>query len=147
MAATIVTRDPTFGWLAYGGVLKEGGNTLEVIPRDGLRRRFDAVVPDSGRSSSVSIRRVKLELERDGFAAEGPIVLDKAANRIAFTVENRTGTSHATTLKLALAPGATYTVQQDGRPVPLRAAQDWDYPWRADLAITSGGAKIEVVRR
>jgi hypothetical protein len=32
---------------------------------------------------------VKLELDRDGFAAEVPIVLEKAANRIAFAVENR----------------------------------------------------------
>src|ERR1044071_7064829 len=46
MAATIVTRDPIFGWFAYGGVLAENGNELTVNPRDGVRRRFDVVIPD-----------------------------------------------------------------------------------------------------
>ena len=39
MAATVVTNDPTFGWLAYGGTLTDGGATLAINPRDGLRRR------------------------------------------------------------------------------------------------------------
>ena len=139
MAATIVTRDPTFGWFAYGGLLKNSGDALEVTPRDGLRRRFD-VVPDS-------VRRVKLELDRDGFASEQPIALDTAVNRIAFSVENRTGTAHATVLKLALPSNATYAVRQDGKPVMLRAARDWDYPWLVDLAMTKGSTKVQLLRQ
>ena len=44
MAATVLANDPVFGWIAYGGLLKESRGSLEVIPRDGLRRRFAAVV-------------------------------------------------------------------------------------------------------
>ena len=46
MAATVVTRDPTFGWFAYGGLLKEAASAWRFSPRDGLRRRFDVIIPD-----------------------------------------------------------------------------------------------------
>ena len=59
MAATIVTNDPTFGWFAYGGAMKESGNTLEVIPRDGLRRRFDVVIADARREARARARRIR----------------------------------------------------------------------------------------
>ncbi|HEY9228082.1 MAG TPA: DUF5695 domain-containing protein, partial [Gemmatimonadaceae bacterium] len=140
MAATIVTHDPTFGWMAYGGVLTENGNNLSVIPRDGLRRRFDVVIPEG-----TSFRRVKVELDRDGFASEAPIMLDKTANRLAFTVENRTGTTHATTLALSLP--STYVVLQDGKPLTLRPTDDWDYASRVELALSGPTTKVEIVRR
>ena len=42
-AATIVVDDPLFGLFAYGGLLTEGIEGLEVIPSDGLRKRFHVV--------------------------------------------------------------------------------------------------------
>jgi len=143
MAATIVTRDPIFGWLAYGGVLKENGTNLEVIPRDGLRRRFDVVLSEAPQD----IRRVKLELDRDGFVDESKITLDKRATRIMFSVANRTKDAHTTVLKLALPPGAKYAVLQDGKALMLRPTDDWDYPWRVDLAVGQAATKVEIVRR
>jgi hypothetical protein len=141
MAATIVTRDPVFGWVAYGGVLKETGTNLEVVPLDGLRRRFDVILSDT------PIHRVKLELDRDGFVDESKITLDKRATRIMFSVENRTKDAHTTVLKLALPPGATYAVLQDGKPLTLRQTDDWDYPLRVDLAVSRATTKVEIVRR
>jgi hypothetical protein len=146
MAATIVTHDSIFGWFAYGGVLTEHANDLSISPRDGLRRRFDVVIPDVTLPFAEDVRRVKLELDRDGFAADAVITLDKLANRIAFTVENRTATPHTTVLKLSFPIGAGYAVLQDGKPVSLTQADDWDYPWRADLQITAATTKIEMVR-
>jgi len=143
MAATIVTRDPVFGWLAYGGVLREIGTNLEIIPRDGLRRRFDVVLSEAPQD----IRRVKLELDRDGFVDESKITLDKRATRIMFSVENRTKDAHTTVLKLALPPGAKFAVLQDGKPSTLRSTDDWDYPWRVDLAVSQAATKVEIVRR
>ncbi len=46
MAATIVTHDRDFGWYAYGGTMIEKEDELAINPRDGLRRRFDVVIPD-----------------------------------------------------------------------------------------------------
>ena len=53
------------------------GRTIEVDPRDGLRRRFDVVIPDVSLPFPEDIRRLKLELDRDGFAADGLITMDK----------------------------------------------------------------------
>ena len=37
MAATVVARDPVFGWIAYGGALEEKRGEVAVEPRDGVR--------------------------------------------------------------------------------------------------------------
>jgi len=146
MASTIVTRDPVFGWFAYGGTLAEQANQLSINPRDGLRRRLHVVIPDMYLPFGEDIRRLKLELERDGFAADGDITLDKALQKIAFTVENRTANTHKTGVRLSLPVHSKYELLQDGKLVPLVQTGDWDYPWRAELAMSASAAKIELVR-
>ena len=146
MAATIVTRDPVFGWFAYGGTLKENGDTLRINPRDGLRRRFDVVIPDITLPFAENMRRLKIELERDGFASNGMIVLDKTASSIAFTIENPTGRSHTTALKLSFGGTTTYELRQDGKPVPLAQTDSWDYPWTGNVTVGTAGARVELVR-
>src|SRR5690606_8963349 len=89
MAATVVTRDPTFGWLAYGGVLRREGTRLLVNPRDGIRRRLAIVLQDRALPFAESLSRLKVELERDGFAATGDLEIDESLERVAFTLENR----------------------------------------------------------
>jgi hypothetical protein len=146
MATTLVTRDPLFGWFAYGGVMTGKGDNLSVSPRDGLRRRFDVIVPDQNLPFPDSIRRVKLELERDGFAAEGTISLDRSLQRIAFRIENRTGNHHTTGLRVSFPEHTPYEVRQDGKSVPLVQTGSWDYPWRAELSMRGSGAAVELVR-
>lgn len=147
MAATIVTRDPLFGWLAYGGTLAEKGGELAVNPRDGLRQRLDVVIPDPALPFAEDMLRLKTELERDGFAADGLITMDKALKKIFFTVENRTANAHKTGLRLSIPAGSSYELLQDGRPVPLVATGDWDYPWRAELEIAGPASRVELVRK
>jgi hypothetical protein len=65
MAATVVARDPVFGWIAYGGALVEKRGEVAVEPRDGVRRRLAAVMPGPAAGEPL---RLKIELERDGFA-------------------------------------------------------------------------------
>ncbi len=147
MAATVVTRDPIFGWIAYGGAMTDEGATLAVNPRDGLRRRLDVVIPDARLPFAEDVSRLKIELERDGFAAAGTIAIDKRLTRVAFTVENRTGDAHTTGLRLSLPVNTQFDLRQDGKPVPLVQTGDWDYPWRADLSMPLAGSQIELVRR
>lgn len=148
MAATIVTNDPTFGWIAYGGAIKQtpgpasGPAPLAINPRDGLRRRFDVLIQDPGLPFKDSLSRLKIELSRDGFAANGDIVIDKSLNSVAFTIENRTGTAHTTSLKLAMPANIRYTLTVDGVPVEITRVDDRDYPWRAELPIGAGGANV-----
>jgi hypothetical protein len=146
MAATIVTRDPIFGWFTYGGSMSEQGNELTVIPRDGLRRRLQAVIPDVSLPFAEDIRRFKLELERDGLIADGAITMDKALQKIAFTLENRTATAHKTGVRISIPVHTRYAMTQDGKPVPLVQSGNWDYPWRAELTVDGPTSKIELVR-
>ncbi len=146
MASTVVTCDPVFGWFAYGGTLTEKGDSLSVNPRDGLRRRLHVVIPDMYLPFPEDIRRFKLELERDGFAVDGIITMDKALQIIAFTIENRTANNHKTGVRLLIPSHSKYELTQDGKMVPLVQTGDWDYPWRAELSITGPLSKIELVR-
>lgn len=143
MAATVVALDPVFGWIAYGGALVEKKGGVAVEPRDGARRRFAAVLP--GRAEGEPVR-LKIELERDGFAAGRPIAVDKSLRRIAFSVENRTADAHRTGVRLSLPAGAMYELILDGRPVPLAATGDQDYPWRAEIAVSGATTNLALVR-
>ena len=146
MAATVVTHDPIFGWFAYGGAMTDTGAALSINPRDGLRRRLDVVIPDERLPFAEDVSRLKVELARDGFAADGSIVVDKSLKSIAFTIENRTGNAHTTGLRLSMPVNSTYTLTQDGKPVPLTQTGNWDYPWRADLAMGGAPSKIVIIR-
>jgi hypothetical protein len=104
--ATIVTRDPVFGEFAYGGVLTRSGRTVSVVPRDGLRVRVH-VIRDA--------QRLLMELERDGFAKEQPVVVSDALDRIEFVLENRAGEAHETTMAISGLPAGTFAVTIGGR--------------------------------
>lgn len=106
--ATIVTRDPVFGEIAYGGLLTRNGDAVSVIPRDGLRVRLHVIRGD---------QRLHMELDHDGFAKDQPVVVSDALDRIEFTLENRTGGAHETGLSIAGLPAGSYTMTVDGRTV------------------------------
>jgi len=144
-AATVITKDPIFDWLAYGGILQTKDDALSVVPRDGLRQRLAVVLQDV-RSPFPNPLRFKIELGRDGFALESPIVLDKSLNRISFTLENRTGDTHVTPLRLSIQPTAFYEVLQDGQKVDLIKTSNIDYPLLANLKITAKISKIEIIK-
>ncbi|MCF7975786.1 MAG: hypothetical protein K9N55_18355 [Phycisphaerae bacterium] len=142
-AATVITQDPIFGWMAYGGAMKEDGDILSVTPRDGLRQRLVVVLPDQRIPWPAAVR-FKLELDRDGFEPESDIVMDKHLNKITFLLENRTGEAHTTSLRLSIHPAAAYEVLQDGQKIPLTETGLWDYPWQADLTMAEQPCKIEI---
>ena len=106
--ATIVANDPVFGEIAYGGLLTRNNDLVSVIPRDGLRVRFH-VVRDK--------QRLHIELERDGFAREQPVVLSDALDRIAFTLENRTGEAHETGMWIEGLPVGTFALVVNGKRI------------------------------
>jgi cyclophilin family peptidyl-prolyl cis-trans isomerase len=145
MAATIVTKDPLFDWIAYGGTLIINGDKLSIIPRDGLRQRFDVVLPDPDQPATAN-HRMKIELDRDGFASGEPILMDKSLKRLSFKVENRTGDSHQTILHLNLPSATNYTLHQDDKLVPLEPSPGFDYPQRAQINLKNGPTNLELRR-
>ena len=107
-AATIVSEDPTFGLIAYGGDLERAGGMVRVIPKDGPRVRFHVI---------RGAERFHMELDRDGFAAGRPIEFDDALKAVSFTLESRSADQHTTMLRVAgLAPGE-WAVESGGRAV------------------------------
>ena len=134
--ATIVARDPIFGEIAYGGVLTRSGNTISVIPRDGLRSRFHAVRGNE---------RLHLVLERDGFARDQPVLLRDDLARIEFTLENRTADAHETRLTVAGLPAGRYDISVDGRTTST--IEMGDTPRRVRLTIGAGPtSRVTIVR-
>jgi hypothetical protein len=90
MAATVITDDPIFGLVAYGGYLTKKGSLLHVIPKDGLRRRIYYRNGD---------RKLDIELNRDGFAGNKEVIIDPSGNSIRFVIENRTSGAHKVEMK------------------------------------------------
>ena len=72
-AATVVVDDPLFDLLAYGGQLSHSREAIEVIPKDGLRKRFHVILDG---------QRFHLQLDRDGFAENKPIVFARTLDEI-----------------------------------------------------------------
>ena len=147
MAATVVTRDPVFGWFAYGGNLEEKRGELAVEPRDGVRQRLAAVIPGPGTAAADVPVRLKVEFERDGFASGHRIVLDPSLRKIAFVVENRTADAHRTGLRFSVPPGSAYELVSGGQVVPLVATRDWDFPWRAEIDVSGPSVTAELRRK
>ncbi len=115
MAATILAKDSIFGWIAYGGSLTQSKGSMEVVPRDGLRKRFHAVTPDN---------RITMELDRDGFAAEKPIRVNNDFGQIAFELENRTNNIHKTNLTVRSSRVKSIFIRVDSQSIPGTKSSD-----------------------
>lgn len=135
MAATILTQDPLFDWLAYGGALSVSGNQLSIIPRDGLRQRFDAV---------FSGERLKVELDRDGFAVGQPLITDKNIKQLKWALENRTADAHTTLLKISPTGKASYAVIQEGKRIGVVKPNTESI---VELKISKPVTTIELIRQ
>jgi hypothetical protein len=136
--AVVVADDPLFGRIAYGGALKQSRGETEVIPQDGVGRRFHLLLLE-GR------HRVHLALDRDGFAPDRPIRFDDNLQQFSFLVENRDpppAKPHTTELTIAGLPAA-YEVLADGKPLTRISAGGGT----VTLPIGAQGTTISLVRR
>jgi hypothetical protein len=107
-AATIVTDDPIFGPIAYGGDLAKTDGGTAVIPKDGLRQRFHVVRGE---------RHLRLLFDRDGFAEGKPVEFADSFDEIRLALENRSGDVHEAHLTVSGLPAGTYDVSKDGRSI------------------------------
>ncbi|HUW91707.1 MAG TPA: hypothetical protein VMV74_00970, partial [Bacteroidales bacterium] len=108
MAQTVLSDDPLFGWIAYGGVMTQSKKGFNVIPRDGVRSRFSIV--------TEKVRKT-LSLDHDGFADEKQIIVTPALDKVTFTIENRSGGSHTSILTVTTPEGNEPVVTVDGKKV------------------------------
>ncbi|NQT85902.1 hypothetical protein HQ560_04010 [bacterium] len=105
-ASTVVLDDPLFGLIALCGELTAAGDTIHVIPRDGIRQRLHVLLGDT---------RLSLTLDSDGFARDRPIILAADLSTVAIPLESRSPEEHTTRLTVAGLPDGPYAVLADGR--------------------------------
>lgn len=133
IATTILTDDPLFGWIAYGGILNKNKEGFSVIPKDGVRSRFALVTRKT---------RVGIELERDGFKGDDGIFVDKNLKTIKFRIENRSAKDHTTKLTIFTLPGAIVKFFIDGKELSLKHVHDRS--WIAEVPVNRSTHNIKI---
>jgi hypothetical protein len=68
---------------------------LEIVPKDGVRRRFYALLGESEK------KKLRLILDTDRFAASQPIVLKDDFSAVRFTLESDNPAKHVAKLRLS----------------------------------------------
>ena len=100
MAATILADDPIFGRFCYGGTWSENGTTNQVIPLDGVRRRFHAMLNNGN---------IHLIVDTDRFAAATSILLQNDLSQVSFQLETGNPAAHTAALHFTASTAGTYT--------------------------------------
>jgi len=144
-ARTLVADDPIFGRFCFGGTLEERGEGsgegrafLRVVPRDGVRRRFHAMLVSG---------RLHLESEADRFAADRPVLLRDDLSEVRFTLESENPEEHTAVLRgRGLAPGP-YRVEAAGAEVgSLEVLEGQEWVVRLSMNAETRGAGFALVR-
>ncbi len=135
-AATIVVDDPIFGLFAYGGELSRDKNTVQVIPKDGLRARFHVM---------RGTQHLHLLLDRDGLAKDKPVSFDETLATIRFTVENRAATSHESTVRLIGLAAGTYEVKSESHQLQRLTVQSGEEQ-QLRIPVNASGASVLIER-
>lgn len=134
-AATVLTNDPVFGLTAFGGLLEQKEDHVEVIPKDGLRRRFHML---------GDAQRFHLEIRYDRFADDTPITLNRDLSRLQFTLENADETIHTAKMQLSGLPTGSYHVLFDGDELS-KINSDGSNKIAVELSVASSFHNIEII--
>lgn len=83
-------KDADLGLICYGGnVDVDNSGNISIIPYDGVRRQLRLFTPE----------RIAIELKKDGFGKGDTISIK--GDKISFTIENREGKEHITTVSVS----------------------------------------------
>jgi hypothetical protein len=134
-AATVVLEDPIFGLIAYGGSLESKGDTVKVVPRDGVRQRLHFLKDG---------KRIHIALDCDGFSQDKPIEFSSVDRRIAFNVENRVSVAHRAGLIVYGLASGSYRISVDARP--LRTAKVTTGSLAVALSVKSAETRVIITR-
>ena len=114
-AATVLADDPIFGRLCFGGEWQRTAAGIEVTPKDGVRRRFHAML-DGG--------KLHLNLSSDRFVASRPIVLQEDLSELRFSLESDNPATHVVKLSVSGLPSGEYTVGDGSKPIATLSVKD-----------------------
>jgi hypothetical protein len=100
-AATVLADDPIFGRFCYGGTWTNPSGTNDVIPLDGVRQRFHAM---------LNAGMLHLILDLDHFASGQTLSLAPDLSNVNFQVETGNTASHSDTLHFTTSLAGTYNL-------------------------------------
>jgi hypothetical protein len=100
MAATILADDPIFGRFCYGGTWQQTTN-LQIIPLDGVRQRFHAM---------LNTGTLHLVVDTDRLASGQPVVLSLDLSQVGFVLETDNPGNHTAPLHFTTSQSGSYTV-------------------------------------
>ena len=109
-AATILADDPIFGRFCFGGAMQTNGSTMEIVPLDGIRRRFHALLTNG---------TLHVMLDADRFASNQPIVLNSDLSGITVQIESDNPGGHVVPLHLSASVTESYTIMANAVVVAL----------------------------
>ena len=99
--ATILADDPIFGRICYGGSWTNAADGIEVVPLDGVRQRFHAMLQGG---------KLHLVLNHDRFAGGQKIVVQPNLSGMNFNVESDNPAAHSVSIQMGVPITGTYTV-------------------------------------
>lgn len=134
-AATIVADDPVFGRFCFGGEMRAENASMQIIPRDGVRRRLHL---------RTTGQQIDIELTGGRFAKEQPIQWSADRHRFLFTLETETTGSGEVQLLIAGLPAQNYKVTCNQETNEFRA--EGNKPLLLRIPPGTPNAKVEIVR-
>lgn len=118
-AATYLVKDATFGWLGFGGTVRENGAAVEIVPHDGARTRL--FVAPAGQWITLAAGTIakarwlpaarRIELMLDPATTTTPVAqlsVEAPAGGAAYTIDKGKAEGGFTTI--ALSPSATTVI-------------------------------------
>ena len=144
-ARTVLADDPIFGRYCYGGDLSttqalpsraeersdEGSLSIGVVPKDGVRRRFHALLGG---------KRLHVTLASDRFAKDQSIAIDEPLSKIRFIVESDNSASHSSELSIRAARGFNVVARVGGQEIKGSAKPNQEI----SLALPANGSDTPV---
>ncbi len=103
-ATTVVADDPVFGQFCFGGVLSAAGETLQILPRDGVRRRLNL---------RVAGQAIDVEVSGARFARDKAIHWSPVTQRMLLPLEREESSSGTVHLAVRGLPGKLYTLHTE----------------------------------
>ena len=111
----MLADDPIFGRFCFGGEWQRTTAGIEVIPKDGVRRRFHAIL-DGG--------KLHLTLSADRFAASQSIMLQEDLSELRFSLESDNPATHVVKLCFSGLPLGEYTIGDGSKPFAKLSVKD-----------------------
>jgi hypothetical protein len=131
-ARTVVADDPIFGRFCFGGEMHEGPDGLRITPKDGVRRRFSAILDAS---------KLHLTVEGGRFADGKPLALEDDLSEVRFSLESHNPKEHTAKLVVSGSAGR-YAITVDGKKV-ADIELDGQHQAIIDASIKAGDAPVE----